>query len=220
MKKNLSSCIQIFLILALLFSCKEKNDNQDRSSSFRNLREKASFLDEEIAWTEELEHGRLSAEVKQKNGISDKVALSPLVVSAVLSEGDTRVYPVLDGFTSLDTSQIEDSLWTFLSQFSESFIKDESLENYFFQDSKISLTLFYIAFDKVFGQKKDSENKNLFTSFVVGSPFAGSDFTEVPVKFFSDESELLLNLFCAKSGNSWKAEQIQFVAGEAERGQI
>ncbi len=218
-KKNQTIKILCFYAFFMIFlvSCGKKSSAPDFARSFKNLREEAQTLDQKITWTEELERGRLEAVIKEKKGISDKVALSPLAVSAALSQDDIEVYPSLTGFTSLDTSLIDDFLWRFLDDFSHSFMKGDGLERYFLSESKISLTLFYIDFDKALREEFgiDSREGIIFTEFIAGSPYIENDFTKVPLMFYGKNYKMILNLFCTQeTKNSWKAEQIQLVSLE------
>lgn len=202
-----------------MFSC-ARNKKTENTNEFNNLRQQIEFYDEKTAWTEEIEKGRLSNIIKTKNGISKNLKLSPLVIAAAVNDEQQSVFPVLDGFGSLDLSLIEPKLKNFIDKFSDSFMKNDSLEKYFTEENRISLILHNIRIDEIereisdFFPSEESFEIPLFDKYIVGTPFVENDVYEVPVKFFSESFSITVMFYCKKISSEWKLEQIQINSWE------
>ena len=222
-------------VFSLLFSCSNSAQENSVDSDTPTLRYTAESLYKSTVWTEEVEPDRLTANVSSANGISSRITLSPLVVLAGKTSDSERLYPVLGGFGSLDTSLISPALREMLTLFSDSISKNKDADSFMVQECVYSLALFYNDFNKIFSDcfeldkkaKTDSEKKSdseksekdveeppLFDSFVFGQPFLDGLYYEVPVKFFSKKATLTLCVFCVEKSGSWKVDQVQIADWE------
>lgn len=156
----------LFSLAVLFFSCSNAESGGALSDETPTLRSTAASLYDSTLWTEEIEFDRLSANVSKVEGISSKLNLSPLIVSACIPAQNSQVFPSLDSFGSLDTSLIPPSLRKMLTTFSETLSKNKDADSFFVKDNLYSLALFYNDFNRIFGEcfglDKIQEEKNDF----------------------------------------------------------
>jgi len=125
----------------------------------------------------------------------------PETVCFAVSKPQKRVYPFLDGFTSLDTTNIPDAVQRFVLSVVRSCQKKE-LDAVFFPDGWIFLKT---AADYELKDMPDS------TRFVIGRAFIAEGVYEIPVRFFTAEGffDAYLYVFEEKP-EVFKLEQIIF----------
>ena len=225
-------------------SCANSIQENDSAEEVPTLRYTAEKLYEATVWTEEVEVDRLTAQVSAVEGISSRLNLSPLIVLASVLSEDSRIFPSLASFGSLDTTLISPSLREMLSSFSEAISYYKDADSFFIRENLYSLALFYTDFRRIFstcfdltepeatesaeentgeksegeaqGEEKKSERleTKCFSSFVLGQPFLDGVFYEVPVKFFSEKATLTLSVFCVENEGAWKVDQVQIADWE------
>ena len=145
-----SFCLLAFASLAFA-SCSSADSELSSADDTPTLRYTADRLYDSTVWTEELEFDRLTTKVSSVAGISAKLNLSPLIVAAKNPSEDSKIFPSLPSFGSLDTSLISKSLREMLTSFSETLAKNKDADSFFAKDSLFSLALFYNDFNRIFG---------------------------------------------------------------------
>lgn len=153
------------------------------------LKELSNKKENEFSWTRELESVRLIVDVS-KNPIVDKsIKLTPKNYVVATTEKKAKIYPYLEGFGNLDTTEINSDLMNNLKSFCNSVCSwNLSLEQIASENS-----FFMILF------KNDVESNwknyfkvefevptqgNLFDSFLIGTPFLEDSVIDFPVRFF------------------------------------
>ena len=229
-------CFAAVLFCNSLLSCSNGSQGAGVLDESTTLRSTAESLYTSTLWTEELEVDRLTAKVNAVSGISEKLNLTPLVVSARVSSDAEKIFPSLENFGSLDTTLISSPLRDMLSSFCEAVSTYEDADRFMLKESLYTLSLFYSDFERIFstcfdfsepqaseqtpeaGESSDeapvTEKKRFFDSFVLGQPFLDGRYYEVPVKFFSKEATMTLSVYCFEESGSWKIDQIQIADWE------
>ena len=101
--------IAVFALGAALFSCRGKVEAE--LEEYTPLSKEAGDLSAAAQWAYEIESGRLDKKIDSIEAVSKSVPLSPLAVVALGgAAASAPVYPELDGFGSLDTSNIQGEL--------------------------------------------------------------------------------------------------------------
>lgn len=101
--------ICVFALGAALFSCKRKVVVE--LAEYTPLSKEAGDLSAGAQWTYEIESGRLDKKIDSFEAISKNVVMAPLTIAALDSVASmASVWPELDGFGSLDVSNIQGEL--------------------------------------------------------------------------------------------------------------
>lgn len=190
------SCVKIyiFFIFSFLFcficnSCSSSHGTEELVTDEITLKELSNKKENEFSWTRELESVRLIVDVS-KNPIVDKsIKLTPKNYVVATTEKKAKIYPYLEGFGNLDTTEINSDLMNNLKSFCNSVCSwNLSLEQIASENS-----FFMILF------KNDVESNwknyfkvefevptqgNLFESFLIGTPFLEDSVIDFPVRFF------------------------------------
>ena len=143
MKKRVSTILTITALSALFFSCSDMKElkKADEEDTLRALSE---TLSQEIPWTSQIEADRLTRNIKTSDGILKSIALTPvIVISSGDREQENPVYPYLEGFGSLDVSDIPLPIRSVLDSFCLSLSKDTDADSYMSKKGLYSLALFY-----------------------------------------------------------------------------
>lgn len=157
---RLQSVALLAALVLLAASCSNMNQLKRAEEETETLRTLSEALSQRVPWTDELENGRLTADVSTTNGIEQRVALSPMSVLAGGSEGSVEPrYPALDGFGSLDLSQLPQAIRTQLDGFCAAITSDERADDYMAQGSLYSLALFYYDVAERLAPQKRAEQE-------------------------------------------------------------
>ncbi|WP_407426177.1 hypothetical protein [Treponema sp.] len=195
-------------VVFIFFSCSQNVQESSVNDEASTLRYEAEELYNKFVWTEEIELDRLTAKVSNVKGISSKLNLSPLIVSACNTSDEDKIFPVFGSFGSLDTSLISKSLRNMLISFAEIISKNGDADIFFVKDGLYSLALFYSDFNKIFA---DGIN---FDSFLLGQPFIDGIYYEVPIQFITEKAEMTISVYCFSENGNWKIDQIQMTDWE------
>ena len=208
----------VFLCLMLiLLSCSGSVPENDGAGDGQTLRHIAAGLEESVSWTAEIEPGRLTRSVSAVDGVSSRLNLSPVIMLASVPPDDSRVFPELENFGSLDTSLIPVALRSMLASFARSVCSNKDADSFMEEGCLYSLSLFYEDISRIFAGRQGSGAEGgaeLFSSFRIGQPFLDGIHYEVPLKFFSDAASLTLRVFCSERDGSWRIGQIQIADWE------
>lgn len=235
-KLNFFSFFALFFVCAFFFSCSNASQVEDIFDETDTLRYTAEKLYSATSWTESVETDRLTANISSVKGISNKLSLNPLTVSAAASSSENLIFPSYGSFGSLDTSLIPKSLKEMLISFCESISKNRDCDSYFKKENLYTLALFYVDFNRIFKnlldlepkqEQKSPENSSdssekseeslpeqknevvFFSKYMIGEPFLDGIYYEVPVRLSNEKSWISLSLFCFEDSGQWKIDQIQ-----------
>ncbi len=115
----------IFCALSALFSCAKSSDTENISST-DTLKAAAEQKFSQIKWTDELEKDRLVKNISTVNTVEKNIQISPAVfINSSYSENLAPVYPVLEGFGSLDVSKLKPEIKKMTEQFAQSLCTAE-----------------------------------------------------------------------------------------------
>jgi len=158
-KKVYSFVFLAFSLILSLVSCSNADQGAAIVDETPTLRYTATSLRESTIWTEEVEVDRLTSNISAVPGVSSHINLSPLIILACDPSYSNRIFPVLSGFGSLDTSLIPSALREMLVSFSDSISKGKDADSFMNKDALYSLSLFYIDFNKIFNDCFEIDKK-------------------------------------------------------------
>lgn len=109
-------------LCAALVSCGRKVEPEPEE--YTPLSKTALDLSQAAQWAYEIEGGRLDKKIDSVEAISKNIPLSPLALVALEGAAPTAaVYPELDGFGSLDTSNIQGELLETIKTFCQNMLE-------------------------------------------------------------------------------------------------
>jgi len=202
------------LISPFIASCSAGHGNDKIFSDTNTIKELASEREKELLWTRELESVRLVLDTKKNAAVQDNIILEPVVMLGAQNSSGV-IYPVLDGFGSLDTSSVSkdlkaslDKACTAISKWKISELNVESKNAYTAVLFKYDIenewkSNFKAAFPAV------AEGSVLFSSWLYGNPFAEDESIQIPVRFFSKYGTVDVLIFFAASSYHINEIQIQ-----------
>ncbi len=206
------SFFSIFVLIWAFVSCtdrknliiSEHDDNTLKNQSMQKLLT--------VDWSDEIESNRLEGNIKERDDVSKRIKLNSSVILASHSQSEVKsVYPAVEGFGSLDTSDMDSLLYETVCSFCETFMKGDDVDSYFVSKNKFNLALFNYDFDKIKNEiLKDKEDDYvLFSKRLIGQCVVAEDVYQVPVRFYGND--FLLDIYCyfVKESNIYKVEQIQ-----------
>lgn len=232
-----AAAICAVILCAAFSSCKKKaqrtlEERTELSMKIDEAREKA-------AWSYEIEGERLSKKISSVDAIEKNIPLEP--ISMIALEGGRpfpAIFPELEGFTALDTTDIQGEVLDTVSGFCRALIehtspsrksdskKNESeekkseseeedaqedsskIDGYFPENTLYSLVLFLA----------DSEEAGAVKSFVVGKPFVDDENIEVPLRLSCENATVYALAYPAPHEESWKIQQIEIYKVEEKNG--
>lgn len=233
MKKFIFALITVIFLPCLFTSCADGVQEKNQDEAVETLRSAAENINSKIRWTEQLEEGRLTSKLSVL-GLGNKVKASPLAVSAVKTQEEDFIYPVLSGFASLNTTLIPVNLKNTLESFCSSFSKNDDISSFARKESLYNLALFcydlkilypeyqaFFAQDELKGDDKETasaeksdentEEKIFFTSYKIAEPFIDGTNYNVPLLFVNREKRLALETYWTIENSKWLLDQIQFL---------
>lgn len=166
--------------------------------------------EKDLLWTTEIESHRLSKSIKTSSSVSTSIKLTPEIVA--LADTKASIYPVLEGFASLDTSLISKELFDFLTSTCKSINEWKLSELKMDDECEFSKVLFKYDVEenwlKINSSKFPIGNEiKLYNRWLFGEPFVTEDDIQVPVRFINKNSSMDLLIYInQKSG--YKIEQL------------
>ncbi len=204
----------LILISSFIASCSAGHGNDRIFSDTNTIKELASEREKELLWTRELESVRLLLDTKKNASVQDNIILEPVVMLGA-HNSSAVIYPVLDGFGSLDTSSVSKELKTSLDKACTSISKWKVSE--LNVNSKNAYTAVLFKYDIENEWKNNfkasfpavEDGAELFSTWLYGNPFAEDDCIQIPVRFFSRYGTVDVLLFFDASNYHINEIQIQ-----------
>lgn len=235
---KVAAVIFIAILCAAFSSCKKKSQRtfEERTELSRKIDEAR----EKVAWAYEIESERLSKRISSVDAMDRNIPLEPFSIIAL--EGGRpfpAIFPELEGFTSLDTTDIQGEVLDTISGFCRTLIEHTSappeadlkksedkeksdeveeqseqdgsskIDGYFSENTLYSLVLFLA----------DSKAAGAVKSFVVGRPFMDDENIEVPLRLSCENATLYALAYPALYEDSWKIQQIEIYKMEEKNGE-
>ena len=210
LKKALRYCIPfISMTLALFcqFSCSNAPETKLVYTETDTIKQSVREREQTITWTQELEGEVLSERITK-----DSMKLGPDVVYGrdiykISKSTQKPVYPSIEGFGSLDTSNLKISVKEKIEKFCEELSsKDYSGISAYFSSKYLFNYVFFIK-DFEEGWKKNfseelPEEHPYFNKWIYGQPFNGVDIIQIPVRFYADCGTIDMTVFLNSGGNN------------------
>lgn len=235
--KKFAAAISALIFCAAFSSCKKKAQRalEERTELSRKIDEAR----EKAAWAYEIEGERLSKKISSVDAMDKNIPLEPL--SMIALEGGRplpAIFPELEGFASLDTTDIQGEVLDTVSGFCRALVEHTSrppkadlkkkegegknddadeepaqddsskIDAYFSEGTLYSLVLFLA----------DSETAGAVKSFVVGRPFVDDENIEVPLRLSCENATVYALAYPAPNEESWKIQQIEIYKVEEKNG--
>lgn len=210
-KKSLFfAAVSVFVSGFLFFSCSSDSSIDLNSGSEETLRMTFSQKNSSTIWAREIESSVLSRKINTSAYISSNLKLEPELYLAAVTE-ETPVYPSLNGFGSLDSTQLVPEAKQIVEKIAENIIFWNFDESLFEKNSVFSLILFKYdvenGWKEKFGADFPSGEERKFSVYYCGEPFIEEDFISVPLRFKNSKGFVDVRIFIDRSQN-FKIAQI------------
>jgi hypothetical protein len=239
-KKFCTQIVIVCLAVMVLSSCTDIRQTDTRGEQTETLREQSESMTKNTAWTSEIEGTILSADIVHAGGITPRVKLTPRSIVAGGDENLVPpLYPSLPGFASLDISKLDPAARSVAELFCSALCAGKDVSVHMAEGCAYSLSFFYVdlaaSWKKEFGAvyplepaavsaapvaadasvpvpvPATAEPAPLFSSFLLGEPFSGNDFYQLPVRFTAATGYIDVTLYLIENGTDWKIDQIQII---------
>ena len=214
----------IFILSLFYVSCSSGNNSENLSVGTENLLLMSQKIEDKTVWTRELEAVRLISDITKEEKILSSIQLKPPVIN-VSNIDFPPVFPVLEGFSSLDLSQTPDDLISFIRNVSDS-VSDFSLSKikstkngmesliYFQNDLKASYeNYFSLKFPEYLNQNEDEKSgvrEKIFSSYLIGNPVFRENTVIALVRFYKNESFMDVQMYI-ENNEDFKLSQIRIL---------
>ena len=210
-RKSLSfAAFLIFVLEFLFFSCSSDSTIDLNSGSEETLRMTFSQRNSSIIWAREIENSVLSRKINTSAYVSSNLKLEPELYLAAVTE-EAPVYPSLDGFGSLDSTQLVPEAKKIVEKIAENIVSWKFDESLFNANSIFSLVLFKYDVENCwkenFGENFPAGEEQKFSAYYFGEPFVEEEFISVPLRFRNSKGFVDVQLFIDRSQN-FKIAQI------------
>lgn len=168
------------IIIFSLSGCRNFNADSNNGENI-SLQKSVKNHEENVSWTRELEKGRLTQKIDSNDFVKNSLKLNPQTMIALeASKSKFPVYPEVEGFASLDISDLDSEVVEKINLFFLSYLKQKPCDSFMEENSIYSLVLFNYDFGKL------NFTKSL-TDWYIGKPFLLENMLEVPVRIFDKE---------------------------------
>ena len=214
----------IFILSLFYVSCSSGNNSENLSAGTENLLLMSQKIEDKTVWTRELEAVRLISDITKEEKILSSIQLKPPVIN-VSNIDFPPVFPVLEGFSSLDLSQTPDDLISFIRNVSDS-VSDFSLSKikstnngmesliYFQNDLKAGYeNYFSLKFPEYLNQNEDEKSgmrEKIFSSYLIGNPVSRENIVIALVRFYKNESFMDVQMYI-ENNEDFKLSQIRIL---------
>ena len=214
----------IFILSLFYVSCSSGNNSENLSAATENLLLMSQKIEDKTVWTRELEAVRLISDITKEEKILSSIQLKPPVIN-VSNIDFPPVFPVLEGFSSLDLSQTPDDLISFIKNVSDS-VSDFSLSKikstnngtqsliYFQNDLKKGYeNYFSLKFPEYINQNEDEKSgvrEKIFSSYLIGNPVSRENIVIALVRFYKNESFMDVQMYI-ENNEDFKLSQIRIL---------
>ncbi len=206
----------MFFVLFLLAAC--GNNSVSSVGTPKTLRKQAESLSDSTPWTEELDGGLLSRNIRNMDGIHPSVRLT--LDSMILRDRNflpKNIYPELDGFSSLDVSSIPVKVKYNLDLFCKALLNGDSALPYIKKDCAFQLSLLYADLKdlnaglNLFDRAENDIPEIKFSSYLAGKPFIENSMVQLPVRFFTSREKFVdLSLYFSPDEKAdWKIDEVK-----------
>lgn len=174
---------KIYISLFILFiaysfvSCSSPEELFDSEYS-ETVKSYFNSAEEDVLWTKELETSVLTQSVQNDRGIEPSLGISPKNIFLSKVSGNTELYPAIEDFATLDTSDLPENAKSSLNGFCGALVSGRGADSFMAIGSVYSLVLFRYSLSETYGKP------GVFSSYVLGKPFINEKTLQVPVRFY------------------------------------
>lgn len=212
-------CLFFILIFCGCSALKTKGNVEE----FDTLRSAADSKFKQIVWTEQLEKDRLTQDVSYMKTIERSIRLTPQIYSVSFHSSSLKsVYPVLEGFGSLDVSEYDEGIKTQVIQFAENLKKGITDEKLYSKSDIYEAALFLNdlkeRWKEIYNEDYPvlKEEEQLFDSFLLGNPFVMNSLYECPVRFNKEKKGFAdIMIYFYRKNDTWTINQLKIIRMEA-----
>lgn len=206
--KNFFVFFSIFFII-IFSSCNNANTPLNALNSAETLQNEAEQKLLYADWNSEIEKNLLKKNTTQTDYVSRSVELNPSVMAALSSgENMASIYPELEGFGSLDISDVDDKVRGLMDDFCKAILVNSEKESFMANGRLHFLVLFL----------NDIKNYGLLKSWIFGKPFISEDLFQIPIRFYFSSGTLDTFFYLVQIEETWKIDQIQIYKWDKENG--
>lgn len=177
----------VFMSFMIFLNGCSNSQMSDKIFHEENLLDEVNSLKSEYEWTGELEKNRLAEKINSIDYIDKKNMLTSDTFLAFEAGVDRPIlYPLLDGFGSLDISDTDANAIAIVNTLCNSLIAGSECEYLFEQNSIFTLVLFM----------NDTEGFNFASSsFYVGKGYVDGGAVEIPVRMTTQNGLLEFHVY-------------------------
>ena len=215
MKKRFCIFLASVLDFILFFSCTNSRDVELAFKSEETLKDITNSLDSKLIWTRELESVRLTSDLTKNGFASVSVKLNPESMSIMQTE-EKLLYPVLDGFGSLDNSAVSSELAGFIDSFASNMMNFTFDKNQFEDEMFFEAVLFKNDFCKLYKNIFEKEfnifpDEKAFDTYIIGEPYFDENQIELSLRFYMTDSYYMDTVLYISCEASYKINQLSLI---------
>ena len=209
--EKISEKICLLLLSLLLFvSCSMADSEEDfeiNDDSFLKSQIEAKYS--QTLWTSALSPDALEEKHDTLPGILTSVRVTRDNLYAGGQDTFAPVYPYLEGFGSLDISDLSAEVRSFLDGFCASFCAQGDAYSYMEENRQYELAIFLFDLkEKWSGYPAD--DVALFSSYIYGKPLIDDRLFLVPIRFISESGDYIdCDIFLSDDAGEWRVSQIR-----------
>lgn len=203
MKIYFSFCVFLFFAVFSICSCRKKVEFSENSSIKESLL--SSFSEKKFDWTDDV--WEVSEKTVNNVKIPSGLQLTPELFAASLEKQKELIFPYIEGFGSLDVSDLNSEASSVIKAFCSNFCAGLQLEQ-FVEEKSIETLVFFCSDVKNFFDSHKKINRDVFTDFIYGKPFISDNSFQVPVSFWNESVRLTVFVYLNQESD-WKINQIQ-----------
>ena len=205
-----------FLVF-LMFSCSNPQVTV-LTSQENTLRSAVQEKNESTVWTKEIDPNQLQGEPNSFISVSKQSIITPQFLESIIAL-QAPVYPSLRGLDSLDCSAMNANLLNTLNSLGTALCKGtDTLEDFFDSQYFYNYVFFrsdFEAFLKEYTSIKLPEGEStdeqpLFGRFLICRAFEGTDFVQVPLRFYKTNEYVDLAVYLTYH-SGYKLSQIEIL---------
>ena len=218
MKKSLCYkflIFSLFIFSTAIISCKNTSETKLVYTESDTIKKSVKEKEKDITWTLEIEPKRLIEKITRSSmKLGSDVAYTKDLFK-ISNTNKAPVYPEFSDFGSLDTRNLKSSVKDKLNNFCKSLsTENHSGADSYFSRKYIFNYVFFVnelesEWKNNFGKEypremkeEKSEESGIFTKWIFGEPFVGSEIMQIPVRFYATCGIIDVTVYLNSSGNN------------------
>ena len=198
-------------------SCKNTSETKLVYTESDTIKKSVKEKEKDITWTQEIEASRLTERITRSSMTLGNDVSYTKDIFKISKTQQAPVYPDLTDFGSLDTRNLQTSVRDKLNKFCKSLsTQNHSGADSYFSKKYLFNYVFFVKdieseWKKNFGQDypkessasdTESEGSDIFSKWIFGEPFVGSEIIQIPVRFYASCGIIDVTVYLNSSGNN------------------